>query len=272
MRGEARTAWKEDELSLKFTAITLLTMAALGIGGGKTYLSRESPPRGPEEAQTFEEKLKAGIPEFDAGRRPMADAVLALAYRYRLPLAVEHVTRDAVQKPLDLHIRRTSVRDIIAALAASVPGYRVELSHGLVDLYFPDARLEPLNPLNLVVGEYRVSGVDTHMADAMLLCGLGRQLDPTSGGCGGSIAGGQWGPLKITLEMRNAKVYEILDAIVAQNGQAVWTPIKLPKVPELWGHSLSNFWYIYPLDPPFEAVAAERLRSLFPPSGQAVRR
>src|SRR6202011_5143005 len=44
-----------------------------------------------------------------------------------------------------------------------------------------------------------------------------------SQGCGGSLAVGQWDPLRISLHLHNVRVYEILNAIVAQNGRAIWT-------------------------------------------------
>jgi hypothetical protein len=196
----------------------------------------------------------------------MVEAVLALAYACQLPLALELISQDAVRRPVDLPVQTGSVREVITVVVHSVPGYRVDFTHGLVDIYSAEARRDPLNPFNLVLPEYRVADLDTDMADNMLVCALGRELISHSPGCGGSSGFGQWGPLKITLEMHNARVYEILNAIVAQNGRAFWTPIKLPRPPELRrGRSFTNFWSIYPLDPAFEGAALERLRALFPP-------
>jgi hypothetical protein len=203
----------------------------------------------------------------------MTDVVLALAYEHQLPLALECVTRDAVQKPLELHARGQKLRDVIATLTASVPGCRVDLSHGLVDVYSPEARTDSSDLFNMVVPEYRVAGVDTDMADTMLLCTLGRRLYPRSAGCGGSTAGDQWGHVKITLEMRNAKVYQILNAIVAQNGRAVWTPMRTSKTPAEGNRGyLTNFWNIYPLDPDFERAVAMNVRGLFAPTTPSVPR
>jgi hypothetical protein len=197
----------------------------------------------------------------------MVEAVLALAYACQLPLALEFISQDAVRGPVDLPVQTGSVREVITAVVDSAPGYRVDFAHGLVDIYSSEARRDPLNPFNLVVPEYRVAGLDTDMADSMLVCTLGDELLPHSGGCGGSSPFGRWGPLKITLEMHNATVYEILNAIVAQNGRAAWTPINLPRVPELRRRRFfTNFWSIYPLDPPFEGAAVEPLRRLFPPA------
>ena len=50
----------------------------------------------------------------------------------------------------------------------------------------------------------------------------------------------------MTLHLRQARVYEILDAIVAKHGAAVWV-VRVPpeKLPTLKG----TLWYMYPLEP-----------------------
>jgi len=208
---------------------------------------------------SFSEKVQSMVPEFEAVGRPMADVAVQIAYKYKLPMAIEHVDLDALRKPLRLTLKGQSVRQVIAAIVASVPGYQVDFSRGLVDIYSPAARRDPSNLLNMQIPRFEVDGLDTHLADAQLLCDIGRQLHGHSG-CGGSVAGGQWGKRKITLHLDNRRVYEILNAIVAQNGEALWVPIAQPKEgsPLITG----NFWYIYPLDPPFERSAVERLREL----------
>ena len=94
-----------------------------------------------------------------------------------------------------------------------------------------------------------------------LFCALAREVEP-SGGCGGSIAVGQWRPLKIAVHLQNAKVYEIVNAIVVQNGKAVWTviapPQKLSRVP------VGGLWHIYPLEPPFKNAVLDKVSSVAP--------
>jgi len=94
-----------------------------------------------------------------------------------------------------------------------------------------------------------------------LVCALTRELVPP-GGCGGSIAVGQWGSLKITLHLHNATVFETLNAIVAQNGKTVWTvmatPNKLSKIP------VGGLWHIYPLEPCYKTGVLDRVSSVAP--------
>lgn len=218
-----------------------------------------SAQRGNSPTLTFGEKLRLTVPVFKADNRPMAQIAVQMAFRYKLPMAIEHVDREAMQKPLNLKIIGQSVREVIAAVVDSVPGYSVDFSQGLVDIYSSAARADPSNPFNVKIPAYEVDGLDTHLADAELLCDIGRVLHGHSG-CGGSVAGGQWGNRKITLHLENKRVYEILNAIVAQNGDALWTPIGASKMtsPLISG----NFWYIFPLRPPFQGLVSERLAKL----------
>ncbi len=77
----------------------------------------------------------------------------------------------------------------------------------------------------------------------------------------GSIALGAWGPKKITLHLRGAKVFEILNAIVAANGDAVWA-VRVP--PDTLSVLNGTMWYIYSLDPPWKGIILGDLQALFP--------
>lgn len=209
-------------------------------------------PRGSQGSNTysvqvsaFERKLETKVDRFDAAGRTLVANLLDLAYEYELPIGLEYLDRDAVTRPITLQLRDDSVRGLLVALVQQDPEYRVSFSDGLVDIYSPKARDDPSNLLNKPIKEFAVTDMDTHRADMELLCELAREAVP-AGGCGGSIAVGQWGPLRITVHLHNSKVHEILNAIVAQNGKAAWTvmtpPNKLSKIP------FGGLWHIYPLE------------------------
>ncbi|HEV2492416.1 MAG TPA: hypothetical protein VG204_05015 [Terriglobia bacterium] len=240
-----------------FSAVFLMLLTAAEPTAPRDHPLHASSP---DDPQPLANKLQVRVASFDAANRPLAQLALALAYEYKLPMAFEHVDEDALRKPLGIRLRGSSLHDVVAAIVASLPEYRVDLSGGLVDIYTPAGRSDPSNLLNTVIESFDVTELDTHLADAELLCALARQLRPGSG-CGGSVAGGQWGSLKITLHTQGTRVYEILNAIVAQNGGALWVPIPPPRKQS---SVMMNLWYIYPLDPAFESTALSRLRSTLP--------
>jgi hypothetical protein len=238
-------------LSVVGLALVSLVIATVGLAGQVKKRQGRQP-----HVRSHSEKLQAKVPKFDASGCSMAELAVQMAYRYKLPMAIEYLDRNALRKPLHMKMQDDSVRQVIASIVGSLPEYRVDFSQGLVDIYSPAARSDAANPLNMVVRRYDVEGLDTHFADSELLCAMGRQTNPHSG-CGGSVAPGQWGDLKITLHLENKRVYQILNAIVAQNGGAIWAPLAQPVGP---ARMMTNFWYIYPLDPPFQRAVLERFQ------------
>lgn len=223
----------------------------------------DSVPSRRETPLSFDDKLERRIVRFDTLGRTLLASVLDVALEYELPIGIEYLDREATARPLNLEVRDQSVREILVAIVAQVPEYRVTFSEGVIDIYAVNAREDRSNLLNRVIKSFVVNDLDTHDADLQLLCELAREVG-SAGACGGSIALGQWGPLKVTVHMQNAKVYEILNAIVAQNGKAFWVvlapPDGLSKTP------VANLWHIYPLENPFKEALLDRLANVRPPT------
>jgi hypothetical protein len=204
---------------------------------------------------SFERRLERRVTRFHSTGKAMTTSVVELAFAYELPTAIEYANPEATTRPLNLDFQNKSVRWILQAIIEQVPGYSVSFSGGIVDVFAARGREDPSNLLNKVIEDFAVSKVDTHEADSQLFCAVVSEL--YSQGCLGSIALGQWGPLKITLHLQNARVYEVLNAIVAENGKAIWTVMVRPD--QLSALQNGGIWYIYPLQQPFKAVVSERL-------------
>jgi hypothetical protein len=206
---------------------------------------------------SFENKLDHRIETFGTSGRALVANLLDLAYEYQVPMGIEYLDRDAARRPINLELHNESLRGIFTAVVAQLPEYRVDFSGRVVHIYSPQARRDASNLLNKSIKNYSVRNADTRDADFQVLCALSSELDPGSF-CGGSIAGGQWGSLRITLRLQSARVYEILNAIVSENGKAIWTvtvpPEKLSRLPN------EGLWHIYPEEPAaFKAVALEKI-------------
>jgi hypothetical protein len=180
--------------------------------------------------------------------------VVDLAYRYELPMAVEYAERDATTRPLNLEFDHESVRAILEDIIRQAPQYRVSFSNNIVDIFAPKAREDTSNLFNKVIKDFSVTEMETRRAEFQLFCALSKVTG--SSVCSGSLATGQWEPQRITLHMQNAKIYEVLNAIVGQNGKAIWTVTASPRQVSM---QTGGFWYIYPLQRPFQAGVLERL-------------
>jgi hypothetical protein len=212
-----------------------------------------APPSG---MSLFARRLDTRVEKFDTSGRTLIESVVDLVFEYHLPTAIEYASRDASTRKLNLRFHAESVRSILEKLIQQDSAYRVSFAGEIVDIFSASVREDPSSLLNRVVQKFDVTHADTHEADAELLCILGRAAG--SQVCGGSLALGQWPQIKITLHLQNAKVHEILNAIAAQNGEAIWTVIARP--PNL-SKLQTNFWYIYPLQQPFRASVSQRLAS-----------
>jgi len=211
------------------------------------------------QATTFEDKINTRVELFDASNRTLVANLICLAYSHNLPMGIEYIDQNALTQPIGLVLGNESIRGILQALVQQVPGYKVTFSGGVVDVYAPKAREDTSNLLNKTIKNFGVSGLDTTRADMELFCGLSREVLP-SGGCGGSIVTGQWGPKRVSVHLENAKVYEILNAITSQNGEAVWTVIaasdKLSKIP------FGGLWHMYPLNPLYKKAVLYDLANI----------
>jgi hypothetical protein len=233
-----------EPLRLIFAVLTLFA-------GWTTALSAQ-----PTNLTTFEKSLARHVPRFDTSGRTLVACVVDLAYEYQLPMAIEYVDGDATKRSLNVHLHNQSLRQILEGIIRQSPKYRVDFSQGLVDIFNPESRGDASNPFNAVIRDFAVTKQETRQADSQLFCALNRQID-SSQFCGGSLAIGQWPSVQITLHLQDAKVYEILNAIVAQNSRAIWTLMVRPD--ELSKPQPSNLWYVYPLQPPFKSTVLERL-------------
>lgn len=243
----------------KVLTVTLLVSGACLASTG-LQVSEQARVR---RSDTLEGKLLARVDRFEGAGKPATELLLDLAYKNHLPMAIEYVDRQVATRKIKVALGGKTVGQALATIVATMPGYALSTSQGLVDVYSPHAREDPSNELNLVIKNFYVNGVDTIQAGADLSCAIGREMRPPRG-CFVSIAPGQWGPLKITMHIQEAKVYQILNRIVAQNGSAVWTVLQPPGKMTARGQSL---WRLSPLKPEFKQAAIERLKNLFPSGG-----
>jgi len=211
------------------------------------------------KGSSFESKLNSRIGHFKISGETLVSIVLDLAYEFQLPTGIEYVDHEATTRPINLELNNESVRGILLAIVQQVPEYKVSFSNGVVDIYVPKARGDSSNLLNKSIKNFAVSELDTGEANMELFCALSQEVAPP-GVCGGNIEVGQWGPLRITVHLHNAKVHEILNAMAAQNGKAIWTviapPDRLSKIP------VGGLWHMYPLEAPLRPAILERLRAV----------
>jgi hypothetical protein len=245
---------------MKFAVAIFASLLASGIVAA-TPGSRTKPGPQSTTARADQGKLDRRIPDFHTSGRTMMTTIIDMAYAFQFPTGIEYVDREATTRPLYLEFHDQSIRAILSAIIAEFPAYRVSFSGEVVQIDSPKSLEDPSNPFNKSIRDFSVAAADTQDANLTLVCELSKELGPQRF-CGGSTATGQWGPRRITLHLQNAKVYEILDAIVHENGDAIWI-VMAPdsKLPQTQAGAL---WHIYPLHAPFQATVLDKLTNIVP--------
>ena len=223
-----------------------------------TFLLLRSPsPPPPSEDRSFQDKLNSPVERYDIRNVSLPKAVLDLAYQYKLPTAIHHVDRALVQRPLSVALRNVSLKRVIEAVVEQAPGYRVRFSARLVQVSLPAAEEDSSNPLNTVIDDFDITNLPRQEAEIRLLGAFVSKVSPGAG-YGGDTAYGPEPPVILTLHLKRAKVYEILDAIVASDGSSIWLSPPSTRSPAAVG-AHSQPWVIYDLRPTTEAIALDRL-------------
>jgi hypothetical protein len=235
----------------------VIVPAALMFSVLATLSATNSPSTMAQEAKPtlLARKLDKRIAQFDTSGRTLVAIALELSCTHKIPLAIEYADHYSTSEPIDLHFSDQSPREIFAGVVSKFPTYRVSFSDGLVTIYSPAARANNSNLLNTTIKRFNATQRDTRDAETELFCALMRETKSGSL-CFGSNAPGQWGTKTITVAMEDAKVYQILNAVIAQNGEAVWT---VAVSPELLSKPTGQLWHIYPLEEEFKTVALSRL-------------
>jgi hypothetical protein len=246
----------EEDFRMKFRRL-VLTSIGLALAASPSIAGA----RGPEPSErpmSFEAKLNQRVGRYSSAGRSLTDSVVEIAFKYQLPLGIEFVDRDAVRKPLNLEIHDKSVRELLNALVAAIPEFRIDLSGGIIQLYAPRVREDNKSILNTAIENFEVTDMDPYMADWELICALNRQV--LGAGCQGSHPSGS--PQRVSLHLQKAKVYEILNAIVAKQGAVWFVAVR----PETLSTIQADMWHVFELTPPFDTVVKERLRNIVPPA------
>jgi|SRR5579875_464970 len=207
--------------------------------------------------RSLDTKLAKRISVFDTQGRTFLDNLLRLVWTYQLPAGIEYIDQDAVTRPLRLRLSNVSVRKALVSLVEQLPEYRVDFSHGVVDVYSPLARRDPSNLLNTIISRFSVTDLDAGVASAALLDAVLAQRRPGMS-VAHSVAG--VGGEKLSLSVMNMPAYAILNKIIASQGSSIWI-VNVP--PQKLSKPEDTPWHVYPLDSAYEPIVLGALGEIF---------
>jgi len=177
--------------------------------------------------QRLQSKLNQRVKAFDSESPSTVGQLIDFAQRFGIPLGIEWLddSRESVAPPI--HVRNTTAKRILQQIVQENAGNGFILSGGVVHVFSPRIVGDDRNFLNLRVPHFQVNNESLFGADFLLRVSIIEVLNPRSGGYGGGHGHGV--PRSDTFDIRNlsfslhnAIVRQILNSIVARQGNALW--------------------------------------------------
>lgn len=190
----------------------MLHTLALLLFAVKLYPSATVPPRSPQ-VDDLTVKLSKRVSTYDIGALSSVAALLRVSNDFRIPMGIVCVDSPTVRTERSFAWKDVTVQEIIETIAKTQPGYQVQVSRGVVHLSqpIPDGQ----NFLDMRIREFNSQNDFIETASFR----LHTLISPRRYGL---ISVGATGDSRVTLELKDATVENILDALVENSNRKIW--------------------------------------------------
>lgn len=151
----------------------------------------------------------------------MIDALLVFGRQERIGIGIDYIDKAALEQRVTIHLREVTLADALNAITRPF-GYRWSARGRAIRVTHRGAMVGKRNLLNTRIRAFKVSKMPVEQADCQLKVAFYFALNPKSGGIAGDCPYGGIAYETSGLEVKNATVQRILDALVSQHGNAAW--------------------------------------------------
>ena len=173
----------------------------------------------------------------------LTETLLKFADQQHLPIAVEYVDRDSMNRPIDVSLRNQTIAQALDSILSNGEGYVWRLRSGIVEIKNRHASKRGEAQLNSVIPAFDIpAGLRVDIACAALWSELQAALNPRHQrrGYGGDFLGNSSTIKPATL--RNQTVRQILSYIVVNSRAHGWMVAGPPKC--LGFTPYCGLWYV----------------------------
>jgi hypothetical protein len=175
--------------------------------------------------QALEDRLAQTVEAFDSESPSTVGQLVEVAQAFRIPMGIEwnYTPNEGQARPV--HVGKASVRDVIRAVLEQQPDYQFTVSDGVVHVSAKSLVNDSRNFLNLKIPVFKVEKESLFGAKYRLKISIEQLLHPSpgfGGGYGGAGLHDDFNVRKITLSASGVTVREILNRLVAAQGNALW--------------------------------------------------
>ena len=181
-----------------------------------------------ESGQSLDKALSRKV-DFIPNRADVQDQLIEVAQYYKIPMGIEWFWLTNEQRENLSIPPQPTVAALIRAIVERAPGYRMEISNGMVLISHSSFSKSHLNFLNLRLSEVKFDKVNVFGAQWSLRFNIHRTLHPdvyaygSNGGYGyGHNRDDKLDVANISFVGQDVKVREALNAIVKANGNSLW--------------------------------------------------
>jgi hypothetical protein len=160
-------------------------------------------------------KLSRHVTNYNLGVFNFLEALIRVSNDFQIPMGIVWVSTSAARAGLPFAWKEATVREIIEAIAKTQPGYQVEVTNGVVHISPPALIADRENFLTLKIPEFKISNQYTEVVISKLHDFIAPPR--TSGFSIGAMI-----EPKITLELKNSTVEDILDALDVASTRKIW--------------------------------------------------
>lgn len=184
--------------------------------------------------------LAKEVKEFDNKGQPLILTLLRIAADYHLPMGIERVVREALERPMVVQLKQGAVGDLLDLCLHQIPGYLWAERSGAIHVYGTKELNDDSNLFNFIIPSYEINNESINKADRNLRIRLLFEKESASGIVGSFSPGPELDDPRISLRAQDSTVRDILNQLVALHGEVVWIarvePERLSQIPQagLW--------------------------------------
>jgi hypothetical protein len=162
------------------------------------------------------------VASFRVERLSLLDALLQLGQQEGVPLGIEYVDRQALEKPISVRMDETTVGEIMERLLGRDKEYSWLVREGVLTVRHASVGPGKENLLDHVIPEFSVARCSVIEASNLLRMDLELELNPQIRGFAGDYSPGDPQNLIGPFKMRNVPVWRVLNRLVSADKKAAW--------------------------------------------------
>lgn len=198
-------------------------------------------------------------------RLSVLDSLLKLGREHHIPMGIEYVDRELVERQITVSLNRTTVSKAMDSILQHAQGYHWRAEDGVIIITNKGTPRGPQNLLDRVLPNFVIPQVTIGEASHVLWMTLHADVHPGTKGWVGSYSPGISRQRVGPLNLQKVTTRQVLNKLVAAHGDSAWA-VKVP--PEYLGRMPSSgLWVIveYETGPqPYAPLLRQNLLSFGP--------